>query len=212
MHRSPLPLLLCILLCCLVHADRPATITTGKPDGSELWGYVQVRESKGPPVLVVLQEPAACTSTAGKPMADRSLRGTSSELLVLQAPDVRDWAAGPQHGASRNDVGTWLNKADLIFVERSADTGFSYAEDEYGRTKGASQALTDVMELLKVLQKEIPTLQSSPLFFFRGTHAAMVAFSAGQAIAAGTLNITVGGMINRIAPLSNSLTRKKVCE
>jgi hypothetical protein len=93
-------LLLPLLCLGILHAGSAASTTTGTPDGSELWGYVEVRPGKslkasdldfllrcyafremsplmrccrrGSPVLVVLQEPAEDVD-AGETMADRPL-------------------------------------------------------------------------------------------------------------------------------------------
>jgi serine carboxypeptidase 1 len=45
-YCSPLPLHLLLLgLISLLHACSAASVTAGTPDGSELWGYVEVRPS-----------------------------------------------------------------------------------------------------------------------------------------------------------------------
>ena len=47
-YYRPLALLLPLLCLGLLHADSAASITAGTPDGSELWGYVEVRPSDTP--------------------------------------------------------------------------------------------------------------------------------------------------------------------
>jgi serine carboxypeptidase 1 len=44
-YYRPLALLLPLVCLGLLHADSAASITAGTPDGSELWGYVEVRPS-----------------------------------------------------------------------------------------------------------------------------------------------------------------------
>ena len=75
--------------------------------------------------------------------------------------------------------------------------GYSYVEDESALVKTDLEAAADLTELLKALVKELPTLQSSPLFLvgesYGGKLAAMTGVSVARAIRAGTLKITLGG-------------------
>ena len=113
-----LPVLRYISLISSVGAE---PVTAGTPDGSELWGYVQVRPSNAPitcllfrvpavvflttacarylrrcrgaPVLVVLQEPAEGVG-AGEAMADRPLaagRPGTNLSLLLLLCFKRTW-------------------------------------------------------------------------------------------------------------------------
>ena len=75
--------------------------------------------------------------------------------------------------------------------------GYSYVEDESALVKTDLEAAADLTELLKALVKELPTLQSSPLFLvgesYGGKLAAVTGVSVARAIHAGTLKITLGG-------------------
>nr|CAB3486379.1 unnamed protein product [Digitaria exilis] len=108
MRRSPLLLaLLCILLCsCLLHAKRPAIITTGTADGNQLWGYVQVRE-KAHLFWWYYKSPQRVSSPTNPwPTGPASSgRGNFMEIGPL------DMNLEPRES-------TWLKKADLIFVVR----------------------------------------------------------------------------------------------
>jgi len=120
---------------------------------------------------------------------------------------------------------TWLQKADLIFVVCQGDlffnllvpssfmstadvlswwwqdnpvgVGYSYVEDPSALTKTDLQVATDLTKLLKALSKEIPTLQSSPLFLvgesYGGKFAALTGVLVARAIRASTLKLTLGG-------------------
>ncbi|KAF8760492.1 hypothetical protein HU200_010114 [Digitaria exilis] len=95
---------------------------------------------------------------------------------------------------------TWLQKADLIFVDNPVGVGFSYVDDLSALAKKDMQVAKDMTELLKELAKEeIPNLQNSPLFLvgesYGGKIAAMVGVSVARAIRSGTLKLMLGGVV-----------------
>lgn len=75
--------------------------------------------------------------------------------------------------------------------------GFSYVEDSTALVTTDLQAALDMLELLKHLSKEIPTLHSSPLFLvgesYGGKLAAKVGVLVIKAINAHTLKLKLGG-------------------
>jgi serine carboxypeptidase 1 len=77
--------------------------------------------------------------------------------------------------------------------------GFSYVDDVSGLATTDLQVAADATELLKVLTKEVPTLQSSPLYLvgesYGGKLATMIGVSVARAIQAGTLKLTLGGVV-----------------
>ncbi|KAM0849072.1 hypothetical protein ACQ4PT_053953 [Festuca glaucescens] len=94
---------------------------------------------------------------------------------------------------------TWLQKADLIFVDLPAGVGYSYVEDPSVLATTDLQVAADAIELLKALTKEIPTLRSSPLFLvgesYGGKLATVIGVCVARAIHAGTLKLTLGGIV-----------------
>ncbi|KQJ93707.1 hypothetical protein BRADI_3g06230v3 [Brachypodium distachyon] len=94
---------------------------------------------------------------------------------------------------------TWLQKADLIFVDNPVGVGYSYAEDPSVLVKTDWEAAEDATALLAALAREVPALQQgSPLFLvaesYGGKYAATLGVSAARAIRAGRLNLTLGGV------------------
>lgn len=76
--------------------------------------------------------------------------------------------------------------------------GFSYADDPSALVKTDSQAVADLVGVIKVLLKKLPTLRSSPFFLvgesYGGKIAAMLGVSLLRAIHNGTItNLTLGG-------------------
>ncbi|XP_062211460.1 serine carboxypeptidase-like 51 [Phragmites australis] len=188
-----LPLLLCLCLGSL-RAGSAASITTGTPDGSELWGYVEVRP-KAHLFWWYYKSPQR-TSTPGKPWP--------TVLWLQGGPGASGVGLGNFQEIGPLDVNlkprnsTWLQKADLIFVDNPVGVGYSYVEDDSLLVTTDWQQAADATTLLKALVKEVPTLQSSPLFLvaesYGGKYAATLGASIARAVRAGELKITLGGV------------------
>ena len=80
-YYRPLALLL-PLLCSLglLHADSAASITAGTPDGSELWGYVQVRPSNAPISRHLPSHHVLAVPSSGRRLPYHCLRSVSPSL------------------------------------------------------------------------------------------------------------------------------------
>uniref|UniRef100_A0A0D9VUT5 Carboxypeptidase n=1 Tax=Leersia perrieri TaxID=77586 RepID=A0A0D9VUT5_9ORYZ len=194
--RDYLALLLLLSLLCPLLSEHAFAVTSGAPDGSELWGYVQVRPKAH--LFWWYYKSLQRVSSAANPWPT---------ILWLQGGPG---GSGSGHGNfleigpldvnlnARNS--TWLQKADLIFVDLPVGGGYSYAEDPSALVTTDSQAATDGTELLKALAEEIPSLlQGSPLFLvgesYGGKLAAMIGASVARAIHAGELKLTLGGVV-----------------
>ncbi|KAF8397778.1 hypothetical protein HHK36_016700 [Tetracentron sinense] len=166
----------------------------GTIDGSEQWGYVEVRPkahlfwwlykspyrvedpSKPWPVLLWLQ---------GGPGGSGVGFGNFLEI-------------GPLDGNLEPRNSTWLRKADLLFVDSPVGTGFSFVEDENLAVKTDEESATDLTTLLKELFNGNVSLQSSPLYIvaesYGGKFAVTLGLSALKAIEAGELKLKLGGV------------------
>ncbi|KAL5219603.1 hypothetical protein ABZP36_020287 [Zizania latifolia] len=185
-----------LYLVCLLHGEHAAAVTTtGTADGSELWGYVQVRPKahlfwwyyKSPQRASSPEKPwPTILWLQGGPGGSGAGRGNFLEV-------------GPLDVNLKPRNSTWLQKADLIFVDFPVGVGYSYADDPRALVTTDLQAAADGTKLLKALAKEIPALQQegSPLFLvgesYGGKLAAMIGLSAARAIHAGQLKLTLGG-------------------
>ncbi|KAK3226672.1 hypothetical protein Dsin_006534 [Dipteronia sinensis] len=169
-------------------------LDAGTNDGSEQWGYVEVRPkahlfwwlykspnrvedpSKPWPILLWLQ---------GGPGASGVGLGNFLEI-------------GPLDGHLKPRNYTWLKKADLLFVDSPVGTGFSYMEDESLVVKTDEDAATDLTTLLKMIFNGNENLQKSPLYIFAesygGKFAVTLGLSALKAIQAGQLKLQLGGV------------------
>ena len=76
--------------------------------------------------------------------------------------------------------------------------GYSYVEDDSLLVTTDWQQAADATTLLKALVREVPTLQSSPLFLvaesYGGKYAATLGVSVARAVRAGELNVTLAGV------------------
>ncbi|KAG4972235.1 hypothetical protein AAZX31_13G303300 [Glycine max] len=164
-------------------------------DGSEEWGYVQVRPkahlfwwlyrspyrvenpSKPWPIILWLQ---------GGPGSSGVGFGNFGEV-------------GPLDANLKPRNFTWLRKADLLFVDNPVGTGYSYVEDSNLYAKTDEEATTDLTTLLVELFNNDASLQKSPLFIvaesYGGKFAVALALSALKAIQHGTLKLTLGGVV-----------------
>ncbi|KAL6650243.1 hypothetical protein ACP70R_009168 [Stipagrostis hirtigluma subsp. patula] len=183
-----------LLILFLIHLYGSAATTAGTDDGTEIWGYANVRPEahlfwwyfKSPQRV---SSPAHAWPTVlwlqGGPGGSGVGRGNFEEIGPLDVDlKLRNW--------------TWLQTADLIFVDSPVGVGYSYVDDPSALVKTDLQAASDIVELLKVLAKEIPTLPFSPLYLvgesYGGKHAAMIGVSLARAIHAGSVNLKLGGV------------------
>ncbi|XP_066387828.1 serine carboxypeptidase-like 51 [Miscanthus floridulus] len=177
-----------------LHSGSAATTTTGTPDGSELWGFVEVRP-KAHLFWWYYKSPQR-TSTPTKPWP--------TVLWLQGGPGASGVGLGNFQEIGPLDVNlqprnsTWLQKADLIFVDNPVGVGYSYVENSSLLVTTDWQQAADMTTVLKALVKEVPTLQSSPLFLvaesYGGKYAATLGVSVARAVRAGKLNITLGGV------------------
>ncbi|XAR60053.1 Carboxypeptidase C [Bertholletia excelsa] len=163
-------------------------------DGSEEWGYVQVRPkaylfwwyyrspyrvedpNKPWPIILWLQ---------GGPGASGVGIGNFQEI-------------GPLDTNLKPRNSTWLQRADLLFVDNPVGTGFSFVEDTKLLVKTDEEAANDLTTLLMEIFNRNQTLQQSPLYIvaesYGGKFAATLGLSALQAIESGKLKLKLGGV------------------
>ncbi|KAK3043633.1 hypothetical protein RJ639_001695 [Escallonia herrerae] len=93
---------------------------------------------------------------------------------------------------------TWLQKADLLFVDNPVGTGYSFVEDTKLLVKTDEEAAADLTTLLIEVFNRNESLQQSPLYIvaesYGGKYAATLGLSALKAIEAGKLKLKLGGV------------------
>ncbi|XP_052149308.1 serine carboxypeptidase-like 51 [Oryza glaberrima] len=195
MDTHALPLLCILCLTTLLQLDGGAAISGGTNDGSERWGYVQVRP-KAHLFWWYYRSPQRVSSPAKPWPTILWLQGGPGASGVGLGNFLE---VGPLDGDLKPRGSTWLHKADLIFVDNPVGTGYSYVEDDALLVTTDGEAAADLAALLRALAaKEVPSLQSSPLFVvaesYGGKYAATLGVSLARAIRAGGLKLTLGGV------------------
>ncbi|XP_073011705.1 serine carboxypeptidase-like 51 [Typha latifolia] len=182
------PLLL-VLLSLLCVSNGSAT-----RDGSEQWGYARVRP-KAHMFWWLYRSPKRVENGAipwptvlwlqGGPGASGVGYGNFGEI-------------GPLDTNLKPRESTWLQKADLLFVDNPVGTGYSFVEDKELLVKTDEEAASDLTALLKKLYNKNEKLQKSPLFIaaesYGGKFAATAGVSIVKAIKAGKLKLKFGGV------------------
>ncbi|KAI3880106.1 hypothetical protein MKX03_003927 [Papaver bracteatum] len=166
----------------------------GTKDGSEQWGYVQVRPkahmfwwhykspyrvddpSKPWPIILWLQ---------GGPGGSGVGIGNFREI-------------GPLDNFLNPRNPTWLKKADLLFVDNPVGSGYTYVEDDNAYVKTDEAAAADLTTLLRKLFNKNEQFQKSPLYVvgesYGGKFAVAVGLSVVKAIKTGRLKLKLGGV------------------
>ncbi|TQE04004.1 hypothetical protein C1H46_010375 [Malus baccata] len=184
-----------LLFIPLFHGGTATTAAAaGTIDGSEEWGYVEVRPkahmfwwlyrspnrvedpSKPWPTILWLQ---------GGPGGSGVGIGNFEEVGPL------DTNLNPRNS-------TWLQKADLLFVDNPVGTGYSFVEDMSLFVKNDLEAAADLTTLLVEVFNRNESLQKSPLFIvaesYGGKFAVTLGLSALKAIQQGKLKLRLGGV------------------
>ncbi|KAL8496482.1 hypothetical protein ACS0TY_020261 [Phlomoides rotata] len=190
-------LLFCViflLLFPLFHGGFVLAKAARTEDGSEAWGYVEVRPkahmfwwyyrsphrtedpNKPWPIILWLQ---------GGPGASGVGIGNFEEV-------------GPLDTFLKPRNSTWLTKADLLFVDNPVGTGYSFVEDPKLLVKTDEEAAADLTTLLIQVFNRNSSLQKSPLYIvaesYGGKYAVTLGLSALKAIEAGKLKLKLGGI------------------
>ncbi|KAK4763528.1 hypothetical protein SAY87_012966 [Trapa incisa] len=183
------------VLFSLLHAFAKASVIS--KDGSEEWGYVEVRprahmfwwlyrspnrvkdSSKPWPVILWLQ---------GGPGGSGVGIGNFQEIGPL------DTDLNPRNS-------TWLQIADLLFADNPVGTGYSFVENASDASlfvKTDAEAADDLTALLTGIFNSNEGLQKSPLYIvaesYGGKFAVTLALAALKAIEAGKLKLNLGGV------------------
>ncbi|KAF9675142.1 hypothetical protein SADUNF_Sadunf09G0001400 [Salix dunnii] len=173
-------------------------------DGSEEWGYVEVRpkahmfwwlyrspnrvedSSKPWPIILWLQ---------GGPGGSGVGMGNFEEI-------------GPLDTYLKPRNSTWLQVADLLFVDNPVGTGYSFVEEGDADlfVKTDDEAATDLTTLLEKVLNRNESLQKSPLYIvaesYGGKFAVTLGLSALKAIEAGKLKLKLGVLTSHRFQLS----------
>ncbi|KAI0500572.1 hypothetical protein KFK09_018786 [Dendrobium nobile] len=194
--EKPLLCLLNLLLCFpqfYGRSLRPSKVY-GTADGSEEWGYVEVRP-KAHVFWWLYRSPQRVENSSSPWPTVLWLQGGpgASGVGIGNFQEV-----GPLDTNLKPRESTWLQRADLLFVDNPVGTGYSYVENTSSLVKTDEESASDLTILLKKLYNGNERLQKSPLYAvaesYGGKFAVTLGLSVVKAIKAGQLNLTFGGI------------------
>ncbi|XP_023512944.1 serine carboxypeptidase-like 51 [Cucurbita pepo subsp. pepo] len=171
------------------------SITHKSQDGTEEWGYVQVRPKAH--MFWWLYRSPSRVDAGSKPWPT---------ILWLQGGPGGSGTGfgnfleiGPLNLNLKTRNSTWLQKADLLFVDNPVGTGYSYVESGGEFSKGDVEAAIDMTTLLAEVSKNNTVgLRNAPLYIFAesygGKFAVTLALSLLRAIQAGNLTLNLRGV------------------
>ncbi|XP_066257864.1 retinoid-inducible serine carboxypeptidase-like isoform X2 [Euwallacea similis] len=170
------------------------------------WGYVTVRE--GAHIFWWLHYTTATTKSIEKPLIiwlQGGPGGSSTEYGNFEELGPIDIDLNPRNY-------TWVQYANVLFVDNPVGTGFSYVEsNQYATTN--QQIAVDFVEFLKGFYKDLPQFESVPLYIFcesyGGKMTAEIALNLQQAIDKGEIKSNFKGVglgDSWISPVDSCLT------
>ncbi|XP_062191043.1 serine carboxypeptidase-like 51 isoform X2 [Phragmites australis] len=195
---APRQLLALLFLYCAasVFSLAAPSHAAGTPDGSEEWGYVQVRP-KAHMFWWLYRSPQR---------VDNGTTPWPTVLWLQGGPGASGvgygnfMEIGPLDDDLKPRATTWLAKADLLFVDNPVGTGFSFVEggDKSLMAHTDAEAARDLTTLLCSLYRDNARLQGSPLYIvaesYGGKFAVTTALAALKAIGQGRLHANLAGV------------------
>lgn len=188
---------LLVFCFCFFRVDSSiASRTQSSSDGSESWGYVEVRP-KAHMFWWLYKSPSR---------AEDPIRPWPVILWLQGGPGASGVGIGNFEEVGPLDINlkprnsTWLKKANLLFVDCPVGTGYSYVEDTKQLVKTDWEAGTDLITLLIEVFKTSNAgfHRSSPLYIvaesYGGKFAVTLGLLALEAIEAGRLKTLLGGV------------------
>nr|KAJ0186249.1 hypothetical protein LSAT_V11C900501050 [Lactuca sativa] len=192
--KNPCVLVFLCHLAFISSVTSTGNCSSGTIDGSETWGYVEVRP--GAHMFWWLYKSPNKPKQPTKPWPTILwLHGIPDESA---AGNGNFGAIGPLDVDLKSRNSTWLQKADLLFVDSPVGTGYSYVEDGSLFVNTDLEAATDVITLLKEIYNGNKTIESRSLYIFAesygGKSAVPTALAILQAIKNGELNLQLEGV------------------
>ncbi|GJN04279.1 hypothetical protein PR202_ga21814 [Eleusine coracana subsp. coracana] len=193
--RSLVLVWLCVVFLALL---MPSDGAAGTPDGSEEWGYVQVRP-KAHMFWWLYRSPQRVENGSTPWPTVLWLQGGPGASGVGYGNFME---IGPLDSDLKPRPTTWLAKADLLFVDNPVGTGFSFVEggDPNLMVRTDAEAADDLTTLLCSLYRDNNNarLRGSPLYIvaesYGGKFAVTTALKALKAIQEDRLHANIAGV------------------
>ncbi|CAL8100254.1 unnamed protein product [Orchesella dallaii] len=156
-----------ILVCGLLAPNCDGS--TLKNGGKQTWGYVEVRP--GANMFWWLYYTTATVDYTKKPL-----------ILWLQGGPGASSAGygnfmeiGPLDVNLQNRTFSWVDYANVLFVDNPVGSGFSYVNDTNLLCKNNSQITADLITLITEFLDKVPEFQDIPLYIFSESYGGKMA-------------------------------------
>ncbi|ODN00453.1 Retinoid-inducible serine carboxypeptidase [Orchesella cincta] len=157
----------CILLCGF-HVEK-CEGSSLKNGGKQTWSYVEVRP--GANMFWWLYYTTATEDYLKRPL-----------ILWLQGGPGASSAGygnfmeiGPLDANLQNRTFSWVNYANVLFVDNPVGSGFSYVNDTKLLCTNNSQITADLITLLSEFLQKVPEFQDVPLYIFSESYGGKMA-------------------------------------
>ncbi|KAG8186687.1 hypothetical protein JTE90_014761 [Oedothorax gibbosus] len=197
----------CVALFCSLLTLAIVSVSSGPVEKKEAWGYVNVRKDAymfwwlyytdrsedytSYPLVIWLQGGPGVSSTG---------YGNFMEIGPL------DWNLKPRNS-------TWLNKANLLFIDNPVGTGFSYVTNTSALARDNKQIAKDLVTTLYSVLDTVPEFQKTPLYIFSESYGGKMtvdfALALTQAIKSKNITCNFKGIAlgdSWISPLDSVFT------
>ena len=108
---------------------------------------------------------------------------------------------------------SWVQVANLLFIDNPVGTGFSYVDDMNALTTNISQIAEDLLTLMKSFVAALPIFEKLPIYIFSESYGGKMTAAFGarlhDAIASGEIKCTLGGVAlgdSWISPVDSVVT------
>ncbi|XP_071988478.1 retinoid-inducible serine carboxypeptidase, partial [Engystomops pustulosus] len=120
---------------------------------------------------------------------------------------------GPRDTKLNPRNSSWAQLVSLLFVDNPVGTGYSYTTERGAFAKDVDTVASDMLVLLRAFFSSKPEFQKTPFYIFSesygGKMAAAIALALHQAITAGRIRCTLGGVAlgdSWISPIDSVLS------
>ncbi|CAK6438001.1 unnamed protein product [Pipistrellus nathusii] len=193
MELAPRVCLLSLPLLLLLGLSAGATVDLPPDEGKEVWDYVTVRKDAHM-FWWLYYATSPCKNFTELPLVmwlQGGPGGSSTGFGNFEEIGPLDCDLKPRKT-------TWLQSANLLFVDNPVGTGFSYVSKDGEYAKDLATVASDMMVLLQSFFSCRPEFQTIPFYIFSesygGKMAAGIALELHKAIQQGTIKCNFSGV------------------
>jgi serine carboxypeptidase 1 len=175
--------------------------------GKQKWGYVEVRP--GAFMFWWLYYTRATESYMQKPWVIWLQGGPGASSTGYGNFEE----IGPLDTSKKNRTHTWVDEANILFIDNPVGSGFSYVTNDSLLVKNNTQIAADLMTTVSKFLEKVPDFQTIPLYIFSesygGKMAAQFALTLYKTILKGKIKCNLKGVNlgdSWISPIDSVLT------